>query len=811
MSLCIFQKIKTVTVMQKSTLFSFPQVKFPCDTNSIDFKRKIVALFVAVISVVVFFYPSFYGKGTQVGFAYFHDTWHLIIAQAYLSGFYGAHGVFSGIDLFTHGGASEFFLRPNLPVYHPIILLADVLFRKSSPEIHALLYVWILTIHAFVGMYFIQRLCTSFFRFSSAIAAFVAIFYIFSMQSVYALCYFPYNFVAWIFPAALYMNIIAAKKKKIAIYLLASIPSFIIFLGGYAPMAVMAIAMATAMAAFIVFHSMDKECSLKKRIKESLLVAIPVILSSIIVAPLYVAINEYFKTTEIFSRAEEAKVYAIAFRYSEVPMRLFRFVAANLIYDGPLNENCFFMGLVPIFIVILYVAQYKSKESFGSRLAFHRNLLSVSLVVYAVFFLIVFGQPTVLSDAFYYFVPIAGKMHIYQRFLLLSQLFFAISIGIMLSRIVRHKNKKIAKILLLLVFLLLIIVAHAVGNYKSVGIVIREGLVIELLYLFIFIFTLIIARPASTVVMAIFLVFFVSLGAMYRFADTEKNHLDKILSQQVTYSPTTTNALIQYFQTNSDKAMTKVINLLPSPQTYVPRNFPWFTAYKMKLSMYYGYDWHLSTNNSYRQLMKAIYVKGDPDLVMRPDWEWLRKTGAQFAIFEENRKSNDPALSKYVDLCNPTKVYRMTSGDKVYIVAPLKFPERENVVFDNGYIRVINTDKSTKVTSFTTNDAGDLKFHISSTQPSTVEYLFWPNQKMHARIDNVKAHFSMSDGLSSLHIPTGDHSIRFFYRSLLLDVFLAFYVLYGLVLFVALLDLIACYRLSYFIGQKISRLKCIQR
>lgn len=781
-----------------------------CSKINVDLKRKIIALFVAIVSVIVFFYPSFYGNGTQAGFAYFGDTWHLIIAQAYLSGYYGDLGVFSGIDLFTNGGASEFFLRPNLPVYHPIVLLFAIFSRKSSPEIHAILYVLILTIHAFVGVYFIQRLCTLFLRFSSAIAAFVAIFYIFSMQSIYSLWYLPYNVVAWIFPVALYVNILAVKKKKVTIYLLASIPSFIIFLGGYAPLAVMAVALATAMAAFLVFQSVGTGCSLNKRIKESILVATPALLSSIVVAPLYIAINVYHKNTEIFFNTAAAKICATAFTLSEVPMSLFRLVAANLIYEGPFYELSFFLGLVPIFIIILYISQYKPKGSFGSRFAFHHKLLSVSLVVYVLSFLIVFGQHSVLSAVFYYFVPIVGKMHIYQRFLLLSQLFLAISIGIMLSKIVRNKNKKIAKILLLLVFLLIIFVTHSVGSYKSLGIVINDGLIIELLYLFIFIFTLIIAGPAPTIVVAIFLVFFVSLGVMYQFSNNNNNHLDNIISQQVTYSTTTTDALVHYFKINSDKSITKIINLLPSPRPFIPRNFPWFTAYKMKLSMYYGYDWHLSTNNSYRQLMKAITVKGEPDLAMRPDWEWLRKTGAQFVLFEENRKSNDPALSTYVDLSNPEKVYRMTSGGKVFIAAPLKFNAIENVVFDNGYIRVINTDKNTKITAFTTNTAGDFKFNISSTRPSTVEYLFWPNKKMIAHVDNVKMNFYTHDGLYSLHIPTGDHSVRFFYRSLLLDVFLVFYILYGLTMFVALLNLSISCRLTNFIEQKFTRLKCVQ-
>jgi hypothetical protein len=777
--------------------------------KSIDnnLRVKFIALGIALFSTAVFFYPSLYGQGTQAGFVFFGDPWHAIVAQLHIAGFYSSHGVFSGIDFFTNGGASEYFLRPNFPVYHPLVILLSPFFQYSSPESYAILYVAILTIHAFIGMYFTQRLCCVYFKFNVALSAFVSICYVFSVLALMSMTYLPYSIITWMIPVAIYANLSVINKRTITQFILASVPSFIIFLSGYVPLSVVAVVMSAALAVFICYEIVQERVASDINYNSLMLTIIPTVISTFFVLPLYIAINRYHHTVSIWYDKENAKLGPIAFSLSEYPTYLFRLFADNFNYLGPRHEFSLFWGLIPVFIFIVYIVQYRPLKANDGITSFHHKLMKTSLVIYTFSALIIFGKNSVLSEVVYYFIPIAGKVHIYQRYLIFSQLFLAIFLGIMLSEIAEKPQRKIIKFLCLIVTVSLIVVGHTIGNYSSSLIDIKAGLVIEVVYLLIFLLTLILCRPKTIICVATILIFLVSLGAMYRYSNDPAIHLSKIRSQQITYDPEAMAGLVNFFKGNSNKEIIKIINLLPSPQPYIPKNFPWFVVNSIKLSCYFGYDWHLSTDDMFRRTMEATLAKDDPDLVFRPDWKWLGRTGAQFVLLEENRKSNDPLLSQYIDLTDPQKIYRMHGGGKDYIAAPLKFPELQskNIVFDNGYIRIRSEDVNVKIELFSTNYAGDIRFNIESSKPVTVEYLFWPNKNLHAKSDNINVPFSMTDGLYSINLLPGNHSVCFYYRSVLLNVFCFFYFSYVLMVLLGIANEISNYRLRKFIIHSIPR------
>src|ERR1700676_2546403 len=134
------------------------------ETEATRKKATLSALVRAVLTTILCFYPSFYAGGKHAAFAFEGDALHALVAQLQLASFYIKHGVFSGIDAFTHNGAAEYFLRPNFPVYQPLVLVCAWFSNASDPLSIARAYAFLLTVHAFLSVFFLHRLCVRFFR-----------------------------------------------------------------------------------------------------------------------------------------------------------------------------------------------------------------------------------------------------------------------------------------------------------------------------------------------------------------------------------------------------------------------------------------------------------------------------------------------------------------------------------------------------------------------------------------------------------------------------------------------------------------------
>ncbi|MGH9342550.1 MAG: hypothetical protein ACRD19_02130, partial [Terriglobia bacterium] len=292
---------------------------------------------------------------------------------------------------------------------------------------------------------------------------------------------------------------------------------------------------------------------------------------------------------------------------------------------------------------------------------------------------------------------------------------------------------------------------------------------------------------------------------MYQYSDQPSMHIMARRSQQITFDQAATDGLVKYFQHNSTKAIVKYVDLIPGPQPYVPKNFPWFVANKIKLSSYYGYDWHLGVNYLYRRLMPVTLPAGETELAYRPNWEWARMTGADFVLYQEGKSSNDPQLAEFIDLSDPTRVYHFSANSIRYVVAPLKFAPlpHDPVVFDNGYIRLHSLDPLATVSDFSTNNAGDLTFTVDSSKTADIEYLFWPNAHSHVYLDNREVTPpTQTKDLVSVFVPAGKHLVDMRYRRPMLTAFLGFYLIYGILIIVSV-----CYEALVFLRRSPSLLK----
>jgi len=746
----------------------------------------IIALTVAFITTLLFFGPFFSHGGRPAAFAFEGDALHVTIAQFGLSSFFAQHGIFSGIDFFTENGASEYFLRLNIPAYEPFVLLFSFFLSGTNAVAAGLMYVLLCTVHAFLCVLFLQKLCTRFLNMDVALAAFIAVGYAFSGIVAQSLWCVPFAFIAWLFPVCIYAGLRFKNFASPLSALFTSMPFFCMYLGGYVPLALVSTAL-TALCVIGIDLLATRGWSSRARFRSALQGLTPLFIASALVAPFYLSATLYYRTVEI-AHAGADTLKGVAHDLAELPQNLPRLMADTLNYPGPKYEFSLFWGLVPLLIFIVYFAQYKPVAWTGpartGRSPNRRWLLLVSLVVYFTFVLAIFGPSSAMSNIFYFFVPIAGYMHLYQRYLVLAHLFFILFIALMLDDVASDRRKKAAKLMAALFGFLTIAAAHLVGHQPWDTPTVTAGFVIEALLAFLFLIGLILLDRRGVIVAATALIFLVSLGTIYRpMNDTTRWYEEKVQNHSV-LGREDIEGIGAYFRANSQKAIIKYIDLLPGPQPLIPKNLPWLLLRETKLSSYYGYDWHVGTNYLYRGIMGIALPAGQTELIFRPDWEWLRATGAEFVLFREGLSGNDPKLADYVDLRNPARAYRFT-GDHPYVIAPLKFPplSGDPIVFDNGYVRVRSADPAAKVSDFWTNDAGSLSFTVESSQPAKAEYLFWPNSHHVVRVDDSTVPTVIEERLLTASVPGGKHQVSISYEHALLTLFVIFYALYvGLIL-----------------------------
>ena len=86
----------------------------------------------ALIFTLIFYHPFVTTSQSKNAFLNYGDNITLWIPQLINSQFFNREFIFKGIDFFTHGGASEYFLRPNILTYNPIILLSSYIFYAAN-------------------------------------------------------------------------------------------------------------------------------------------------------------------------------------------------------------------------------------------------------------------------------------------------------------------------------------------------------------------------------------------------------------------------------------------------------------------------------------------------------------------------------------------------------------------------------------------------------------------------------------------------------------------------------------------------------
>ena len=641
-------------------------------------KESFLAWMTALLTTLIFYAQALASGSVDAGFVYTGDLWNVLLPHLAKMTSLVSRGVFAGIDLSTHGGASEIFLRTNLPSYHPLVLLQALLYTTDAAEVLIRTSVLLLVIHSLIGCYFTLRLAHRFLTLRIGAALFIAVGYTFSVQMVNALGYPPYLYCATMIPWAVYGGLRVLEARSVRLSLIHSIPVFTMLTGGYVPIGMSCAVMAWGFLAALVLYVDGTSMPYRLRVRNLCLSSVPFAIASTVAAPLFFSLLTYFNIVR--ESAPPTDLFFAAHQLGEQPRTILRALSTHFQLAGPYVEFTLVWGFIPLIIVALFFFGLRGPGDLHER---EWRLVKVSGCAYVFLALAIYGDYSAVSDLLY-LVPSIGRMHIYQRHLLAGQFFLMICVAVMLTAICRRTTYVATKSALFTLLVLLLISAQllSTNNPLSGQLLVNDFVVFELALAVVFVASLLMPGRQFPFLAGTILMFLIPLDKVYNYSSSAANRHDAQKAKSLTAVDRESNQkVVSYFRSHSKKAIIKYVDLTQGVNAEsFSRNYPWFNAITIPLSTYGGYDWHLSRRSDYGRRMTMEAPQGR--WVMRPDWEYVANTGADFVLFEEGNPLNDAKLADVADLSEPANVLRMPNK---LILAPFRPPARR--AFQGGDVR----------------------------------------------------------------------------------------------------------------------------
>ena len=722
-------------------------------------KTSMAVIIISFLLSLCFFSPLLLGNTTYLNFS--GDLQNLYFPQ-FVNSYYmmGKTLIDGGIDFFTGNGASVYSLRPNIPVFYPIYQLAYLIFPFNTLAEQTLAFGVVILFHSCLCIYFCIQLGRKFFKFDLDISILFASLYAFAITKWFSIV--PFYFAPALFPLLIYAALCAISEKRLSYAIFYSIPYVLTFLSGYLPLAVHAVLLSILFVAiyYFKFHKNDHNF-----FKVAFRVMLPVVIASLIVLPAYLGILHYHHLVP----GSPLNEWSVAQEFGYSPSDILAIITSSV--PGSVGEAPHvIVGLVPVLLILIGVSNIRKLkfESYDSK------LIAVVSLFFFIHLFLAFRQTTGLASIFYYMVPVLGKMHIYGRYLITSSFFFFLVFAILLKYILLYKEyMKVgqwAAIIAIVGITLIIIRSFHIINIKPELINGIDVLSMSLILTALAIASLFYSRAIIfiTLVSITFLMQSASFNTFYQFS----NPPPKAYENTILFSEARSNALLNYFKSNSDKLLIKYADLTSSIEKFngVELNYPWMVRNKMFISNYMGYEFHLSLDQDY--LNKFPWV-GTVDI------SWLLATGADYIIYDE--QSWQKYGANFANLVNQqVPVLDLGYG---YKVAKLNQYNDESQIFNNGVISVSGYSKKSIVTQFKSDFSSYVRFNISSEVPVKVNYLLFPNKHLKLKINNIEAPIGLdSKGISEILLNPGEYSVEYYYDNKLQKIFGCLYYCYVFIL-----------------------------
>ena len=696
-------------------------------------------LVLSLIFSIVLFSPLLFSAKPWLLFS--GDLHNLYFPQ-FIRGYYLAKShVWYGVDLLTNNGASAYFLRPNIPTYYPPHIIIYKLFELDGIVQFSRAFVWSLCIHAMLAFYSIIKLSKRFLKFNIWYALILAVSYVFTIAKSNELT--PFYYVAALFPAIIYLSLTLLRNKSWKLGLISSAAYVCVFLSGYLPLAIHSVVL--SLVVVLAIKWLQEDGKLRTYNIDFAIAVSPVALAAIIVFPLYLAILNYHK---LVTGIPDGVWGAHEFWY-QLP-DLLSLLSAGFMPLTQVETPHVVIGLLPLFIIALTltVRSISTVDEEGNR------LVVFALAIFGFHVILAAGKSTGLPDVFYYLVPGLGKMHLYGRYLITSSFLVFLASSLLLKKLIESPERLNYRCILL-VLILFICTFYVVGRFVELSNIHLDQLIMELLFLGIFIIILSSKSSRAPVVWALFAVTLVKLGSFNSIYNTTTPANPPAYANALVFSTEREQALLNYARQNSEsKEVVKYADLTTSidKPNGVLLNFPWVVQAGIPLSNYMGYELHLSVDKD--------YLRGFP-WFGKVDFSWMQKTGVDFFIVDAQAKQNySEELERYADRAIPVS----DLGFGIELIRAKKNTLSAGVTISNGVFSILSNDSSFEVGKLEGDFSSYLAFDVRSKSPIEIRYLFFPNKLMQFRVDGNVLELAGAADLAHFELAPGQHRVEYVYK-----------------------------------------------
>ncbi|MBY0315980.1 MAG: hypothetical protein K2Q26_10695 [Bdellovibrionales bacterium] len=679
------------------------------------------------------------------------DNYIQIVAEICKLSHMLSEGSIIGIDHNTMFGASEFFLRPNLITYSPIIFyFAWLLGPLTQLGAITLLY-FHMVFFTFIGTYSLVRISRYYLKLSWTASLFLCLNYFLGIAATVAIGIFvTFYFYALLFPIGLWLRLKCYdRNSKLHSFALSLIYLFI-YLGGYIPFSLISIMMVelTAIAWSRISPSVENKGNRSNKLFFS-----PLIFASAIAAPLYLCYYDYAKFVSMYA------YYKYGYTALENAWRLkdlASIVGPSIHIKGFPADQLPTWGMGNIVVLILGLVCLPKMHI--SRM--QKKVLTYSFFTYLFFFCVCLGDHTPAARLFF-LIPGVGKMHIYQRYLVILSIYFYFFLAILLDQSLKVTDQiRWWSTLLIVSFFCMATTAIIFSNAEQLTWFGLPTLGKEMLTATFGLAVVTISKRKDKAILVYIAVFTVLFLKFHWSFLSDRSNLNLRAKQSLDLSEPFNKKLAEEVRSLGKKDLYRGLNV----SRYFHRNllianYPWVVQRHLPLADLRGYDQHLSSPIDFKyDKLNTLIVRSDdgPQILdVLNEKLWVAKSHIDFLIIEKGRElpKNDffDSYSQRVPLNSPLELAIKPTGLDTRCTG-LICGQCENI--DKKITLDLEKFKS---------DYISYKYGADCESP-TITYQQWPVRRLGFYVNSVNVEPILVDGFYTLKLPRGEGKLEIIYQ-----------------------------------------------
>jgi hypothetical protein len=544
----------------------------------------------------------------------------------FMEGYQRFHnGSLFGIDFLTHGGATSLAMRPNLLPFYPPFLASYVLFDISNVRTAGIVFVAIHVLHTFVGAFCALLLGRRYLGLSLAASVLFSAVYCLSFQAATYVMFTTSFFQAMLVPVVAYALCRLLTARSWLEPLLTSPVVVLYMMTSYGPTMAAGLVV-SCIVVLIVFFA-----RYRPRLRHS---ALPLLIGpfaacligALVAAPYYFGQADALNRVAVPAETLGQVAHEGAFNGQSLIIAFLQ----TIISGASTIEARLYWGLLPAAIILIGLAMLAYNRAAMQRTS--AAMLGAALTAYVMSVLITLKSPWI-SDAFYYAVPLLGRMHLYSRYLLYSQIFLSLAVAICAGTIMSRATPRQRTLVFLGGFVFWIGGSlWVMTSEKAHHIISVSDLLPELFLAFVGTTILALGRNKWMVAAVAVPIVVVSLQPIYDYQrDYGQNKPEKRgTPEEIISFWDSTVSDTQAILSSTGKTLPKVLILSDVVDSYFPHNYSWMMSGRQKFMNYWGYDYHLALERDYWAMMGGWFG--------RYNREWVLRTGVDFIVWDAASK-----------------------------------------------------------------------------------------------------------------------------------------------------------------------------